>query len=403
MPVMPVIAVRPHQGVDGERIPANTMYDCDVERARTLFEQGSARPVSDLPNVLWSSLKGRSLSPFTWPSNYVPHARDDARPRVLQMTRYDPGSSVYRYHSAANTVEGGISALVRFGHDNPYSDLRQYDSVNHAHAVRTLFESADVVHVHMDYDTLETRGLNQWPDRSRQLLVRHYHGSQPRHESECFMQNDLDEQAGALQLGARLYHHRYSERVQWLPIPVPVDDYAALRAKFWQPIEHRRNPFVRVCHSPTHPRIKGTIELETVVQMLQGKGVPVELVMVQNMPHQKALEVKATCDVTFDSFWLGIQGSGLEAACMGQQVIAGDSEVRDEYMQHTGSCPYTFVDGVEELAVAIERAVLDAPWRQAEAERVEKYTREFHDYPAVGARYWRILHAALKERGLTNA
>ena len=69
------------------------------------------------------------------------------------------------------------------------------------------------------------------------------------------------------------------------------------------------------------------------VDILRGKGLKIDLVMIQRQTHGKALAMKADADLTFDSFWLGIQGSGLEAASMGQMVVAGDESVRDLYVE----------------------------------------------------------------------
>jgi hypothetical protein len=166
------------------------------------------------------------------------------------------------------------------------------------------------------------------------------------------------------------------------------------------PNTKRRNGIVRVAHSPTNWRIKGSLALQHAVLDLQAKGVPIELVEITNVPHATALAMKATCDITFDSFWLGIQGSGLEGAAMGQAVVAGDPEVKAEYeSSEVGYCPYTYAKDFEEVKPVLERLVLDPAYRAAEAERVNRYVREWHDYPVVGQRYWAIVDAECIARG----
>jgi hypothetical protein len=61
---------------------------------------------------LWTG-PGRLLSPPEVPEHYTAANPTPGALRVLQVTEYDPGSSVYRYHSAANTAPGVLSALVR--------------------------------------------------------------------------------------------------------------------------------------------------------------------------------------------------------------------------------------------------------------------------------------------------
>src|SRR6185437_5820042 len=290
---------------------------------------------------------------------------------------------------------------------NPYCDLRQYDGFRHRIGVSNLFETADIVHVHMDYTTLEQGCMNRWPDRSKQLLVRHYHGSQGPESFKTdyrLVQQALDEQVGAIQIGARLYHpRRYGAHIPWVPIPVPCADYAALRAKYWVPVEERPNKRIRICHSPTNERVKGTTQLDFVMFELMQKGWPIEYIKVMGKKHAECLKIKATCDITFDSFWLGIQGSGIEASAMGQPVIAGDSEVRDDYLDEIGECPYTFAKDHEDIVGVLERLVFDEAYRASEAARTRRYVEAYHDYLPVGRKYWRIITAALKERNLVAA
>jgi hypothetical protein len=342
---------------------------------------------------LFEIARGRILTPDGVPCTYSAAESRDG-PRVLALTHFDPGAAAYRYHSAANTAPGGRSAFVRYGHDNPHCDLRQWDGQADRRTVERLFDEADVIHVHMDYATLTQ--LPRWPS-PQHLLVRHYHGASIN-TLDPIVNTDEDRQHGAVQIGARLYHRRFSKTMHWLPIPVPVRDYATLaRLRADQRDRSGRAEVVRIAHSATNWRIKGSVALQHAVMALQQKGLPVELVSISNVTHGIALAMKATCDITFDSFWLGIQGSGLEGAAMGHAVIAGDPDVKAEYENsEVGYCPYTYARDFEELIPVLERLVVDPAYRAAEAARVNRYVREWHDYPIVGRRYWNILDGEMQ-------
>jgi hypothetical protein len=336
---------------------------------------------------LWDST-GRILSPDAVPSHYAPApVRRDAL-RVLNLTQYDPGSSVYRYHSAANTAPGVVSAFVRFGDGNPHCSIRQWDGDVHRRTVELLAMTADVVHVHMDYRAL-------WHDlryalAASQRLAITYHGSVlPGDTQRQFVHADADARNRSIRFGARPYHARFGIE-HYLPIPVPVADYAALAAD--RPGRDRARP-LRVAHSPTRREIKGTNELLTAVDLLRDHdGVRVELVMIENLEHGEALRLKATCDVTFDSFWLGMQGSGLEGAAMGQVVIAGDPEASAEAAAlNGGAVPWTYANDRYALRDVLHRLATTPAYYAAEAERVGRYVQRMHDYPSVGARYATIL------------
>jgi hypothetical protein len=114
------------------------------------------------------------------------------------------------------------------------------------------------------------------------------------------------------------------------------------------------------------------------------------------MAHGAALRLKATCDATFDSFWLGMQGSGLEGAAMGQLVMAGDADAAVEAAQlNAGAVPWTFAADRAALRDVLRRAVTQPAYWAREAERVGRYVARVHDYRAVGARYATMLREAL--------
>jgi hypothetical protein len=344
---------------------------------------------------LWTG-PGRLLSPPEVPELYTAAEPTEGALRVLQVTEYDPGSSVYRYHSAANTAPGVLSALVRFDYTNPHCHWRQWDGDAHRVTVEALAATADVLHVHMDYRGLFQRLRVAPTDRQRVAIT--YHGSLPPGDPRVTYRDEgTDSKLGALVFGARPYHHRHGVE-HWLPIPMPIANYQALRGSFRMtryplPWEGGR---LRIAHSPTKRAIKGTDDFLSVVGYLKDYGLPVEPVLIEDMSHGEALALKATCHVVFDSFWLGMQGSGLEGAAMGLPVIAGDHDaVRD--LEALGiPCPWTFADTRDELREAVRRLCVDSGFYAAEAQRVHDYTVAHHDYPVVGAKYARLLREAVR-------
>ena len=346
------------------------------------------------PRPAWTVDERRQLSPFET-SKYTSAIPNKSAARILQLTYYDPGSAVYRYHSAFNTNAKLASAFARWYHQNPHCDLRQFDGETELLKIEQLFVLADVIHVHMDYRTLY-HAINRLPEK-HQVLVRHYHGSILPGDPAArpLVDNEKDGHHEAIQVGARLYHKRFSDRMVWLPIPMPIKDYEIIAAKEYTPRANR--PFL-LAHSPTNRAIKGSSAVEDVVRRMQQRGTDINLVSIEGMTHAKALRAKAGCDATFDSFWLGIQGSGLEAASMGQMVIAGDAEVREEYKRELGECPYTFAGDAEQLEAVLQKAVDDDSWRKSEAARAGEYVRKWHSYEKVAKIYAEIIQRAVKAK-----
>jgi hypothetical protein len=352
---------------DGTRTVPGQWYEVTGEAAQYWYGRGVLLSQAQI-DALWFG-DGRILSPI--PTQYRPH-NGGQKLRVLQLTHYDPGSSVYRYHSAANTVPGVVSAFARLGHSNPHCDLRQWDVRDDIATVRILAATADVIHCHIDYTVAveELGGI-----RTRSAIT--YHGSVEQCRPSITFP-DVDASLGSVVFGARPYHTaRFG--AQWLPIPMPCKDYAALAKG------RTRGDVLRVCHSPTRPEIKGTDVFLAAVDQLRSQGVAIEAVLVAGMSHAQALTVKATCDVTFDSFWLGMQGSGLEAAAMGQPVVAGTQDA--PYDAVGIPYPWTVANDLHDLMAVLRRLATDADYYAAEAKRVGAYVRAEHDYIVVGTKY----------------
>jgi hypothetical protein len=310
---------------------------------------------------------------------------------------YDPGSAAFRLHTAINETTKHASAFSRWGDTNPHCSLRQYDAQADAHKVRESVLQADVLHNHVAYFLLNNTGLGQ---RDDQVLIRHYHGSATNGRTN--LEPAFDTAKNAVLLGARLQlceeAASFGLSMAWSPIPMPVRRYRALRdavrsMPFWVPLDGEAAPDrpLRIAHTPTNMRLKGTDVLRRVVHALQQRGVPVALDMIHDVPLRVALERQAACDVTFDSFWLGIQGSGLQAASMEQAVVAGDTENAAIYARRIGAVPYTFADDERGLTEVLERLAMDPAYRASEAARVSAYAETYHDYAVVGAMYERVL------------
>ncbi len=167
------MTVRVKALINGQVLQKGQQVTLPTAQAEELFSGGVVASREQIDRV-WASV-GRVLSPGLIASHYTATPYDPSALKVLQLTAYDPGSSVYRYHSAANVVPGVVSALVRFGHTNKHCDLRQWDTEIDAQTIQLLYETADVVHSHMDYWVLRNELRRGTRDGLMQALT--YHGS----------------------------------------------------------------------------------------------------------------------------------------------------------------------------------------------------------------------------------
>lgn len=325
------------------------------------------------------------------------HTRYKLEPlRIAQIMYYDAGLVAYRLHTAINSTTRERSLMVssQAADDNPLKGPFQFDLRDKAMA-RAVLKDADVAHVHISYEALEACG----GARAGLPIVIHHHGTVYRNDPE--LANRLDTRA-ILRLASTwdLMLRDKTGTLRWLPNPMPVALYrrmaAAARAA------RGDDGLVRIVHTPSKPKLKGTAELEAAVASLRKRGLPVALDLITNTPHVDALWRKAAGDICFDSFWLGIQCSGLEAAAMGMPVVAGDPAVAEAYQTNVGRIPYTFADE-HSLESVLERLVVDTVYRQAQRVAVGSYVLEYHDEAAVALRYLEMLRDALQNTNMTVA
>lgn len=303
--------------------------------------------------------------------------------QIAMWTPYDAGIAVSRLHTAINRTTPHSSVLFK-GTPGPYGAPGQYHPSRDAKPVATARRDADVLHlhVHMQHPSFRTR-----------RIVLHHHGSALRANAKTLV--NRARMSKMLQLVSTLELLQYGKQLHWLPNPMPVARYRRLRA---QSFEQSRPQVLRVAHSPSRRQFKGTDSFLKVCDVLRSRGIPIEPVLIENKSHGDALRMKAECDVCFDSFWLGIQCSGLEAASMGMPVIAGDPHVADRYREIVGHVPYTYAESEQQLAEQLERLYGDPAYFAAEAARVSAYTLTWHDESAVALRYLDLLDDAFHWR-----
>ena len=79
---------------------------------------------------------------------------------------------------------------------------------------------------------------------------------------------------------------------------------------------------LRVVHAANHRMFKGTRYLEEAVAALRAEGEQIELILVENVPNVRALEIYRSADVIFDQCLIGFHGYfALEAMALGKPVM----------------------------------------------------------------------------------
>ncbi|MCC5635734.1 hypothetical protein LC593_07680 [Nostoc sp. CHAB 5844] len=120
----------------------------------------------------------------------------------------------------------------------------------------------------------------------------------------------------------------------------PIDLYGPSSHKYQpaypQPDKHKP---LRIVHAPNHRVFKGSHFLIKAVENLQLEGVSIELILVEKVPNEQALEIYRTADVIFDQCLIGFHGYfALEGMAMGKPVMCFIRKPQ-EYLLHPEECP----------------------------------------------------------------
>lgn len=299
---------------------------------------------------------------------------------IAMMAYRDDGLAPSRLHSAINRTTPHASLFFKkrpgpFGVPDGY--LYHQNPQKYAQALT----SADIVHYHVAFSSAGTR---------RSLAtVFHHHGTMYRDNHLEYNREAAERNALILLSNLELFSWTDGMEAHFLPNVMPVARYRRLREKLQKPWDGT-SPF-RIAHSPSKPERKGTKEFLAACERISQRGLLIEPVLLHGLSHQDVLLQKATCHAAFDSFWLGMQCSGLEAAAMEVPVIAGDETVAERYIEEFGEVPYTTAWDGEHLERQIERLVTDPEFYARETARVHEYVTDVHDEAAVALRYLDLL------------
>lgn len=298
--------------------------------------------------------------------------------QILNIAYRDDGIAPSRFHTALNRTTPHSSLFFK-SRPGPFDVPAQYMHREHGSKMAQALNTADVVHYHVALYGARSNGRAT-------PTVFHHHGTMFRTNCAQYMADAKNRNALVLLSNLELFSWTDGGEAFFLPNTVPVERYRSLHAEMFEETDT-----FRVAHSPSHPGRKGTEKFMDVCAKLKAQGLHIEPVLIHEVSHKRSLEMKATCHASFDSFWLGLQCSGLECAAMGLPVIAGDETVRRRYVEHYGECPYTFADNEKALEDALVRLMTDSEYRRAEARRVSAYVLANHDEAPVALRYLDLL------------
>ncbi len=159
------------------------------------------------------------------------------------------------------------------------------------------------------------------------------------------------------------------------------------------PVAKPRGSRIRICHAPRIRSVKGTEEILRAVDNLS-RTLPVEMVLIENMSHGEALELKASCHIAIDQIARGDMGYGvnsLESLSMG---ICTVTNLSGAYREFIPDHPFALAHR-DNLEKVLRELVLDEDLRRKYAEAGPGWIERTHNWKTVAE----SMHRRYKELG----
>lgn len=215
------------------------------------------------------------------------------------------------------------------------------------------------------------RNVKRWASEKKRLMA-FYHGSDMRNRG---IYPQVDKHL-ALRLSSEVDLLELDDRMKYLFLPF---DTAKLTPEDRTPVD---DGTVRIAHAARVRSFKGTDRIIEVVENLKKKH-PVELVLIENMTHQQAMEAKKRCDIAVDQIadtggW-GYGMSSLEYLSLG---IPTCTSMVPEMVDFLPDHPFVAVTP-ETLEAELEKLIVDARLRQKVGKAGRKWVVKYHDIANV--------------------
>lgn len=185
-----------------------------------------------------------------------------------------------------------------------------------------------------------------------------------------------------------------SEPDLWDVVPEAKLSPQVIDVSHWRRRSKRgRRDEVVVVHAPTSRRKKGTEFVVEACHVLRGRGLPVRLELVENVPYQAVREIYEQADVAVDQLLYGWHGKfSVETMAMGLPTVCF---LRQDLVRLRPDIPIVSAHPGT-LTEVLERLVRDEAWRRKLSAEGLAYVQRYHSLEVV-------LNDLLKIYGLTGS
>lgn len=226
-----------------------------------------------------------------------------------------------------------------------------------------VVDDYDVLHFHYSSLVPFEFDLPLWKMLGKRIIM-HFHGDDIRNKGEGLICSRFADRV----LVSTPDLLAWSRRAVWLPNPIDLNKYQFIGAK-----EHVGS--IKLVHAPSFRTAKGTEHVLKAVDDLQEEGYDVELILVENMAHNEALEQYKRADVVVDQLLLGWYGVfAIECMALGKPVLV---YIRNDLYSYLNDMP--LIDTTPfKLKEDLKMLIKDASLREYIGIKARKYVEQAH-------------------------
>ena len=149
----------------------------------------------------------------------------------------------------------------------------------------------------------------------------------------------------------------------------------------YSPMVSRQGP-IKVMHAPTSRPKKGTDYVIAAIQNLKEKGYDIELILAENVPHEKMKSLYQQADIVIDQLLVGWYGNvSIEAMATGRPVIC---YIEDELRKYRPDLPIISADPWS-LTDRLVELIADPKHRLELGQRGREYVGKWHSVEKIAA------------------
>lgn len=148
---------------------------------------------------------------------------------------------------------------------------------------------------------------------------------------------------------------------------------------------------IRIIHSPTNRLYKGTDVILSGIEKIKRER-NIEFLLIENMPRNQLLELKASCDICIDQVGGKLGGTGygkagLETLAMGIPTI---TNMNDEYQNWLPENPFVVANNEKELINSLFQLIDNAETRMNIGENGRSWVMKYHSFESVNKNLYEL-------------